>query len=171
MACPHLSQFETATPWWRREMDVDVYCRSTSIVSALRNRLVLTVNDSVNVSRDKPYVLEPNTAGYVGLAVTVVFPSFLCKKPSKLSNEELTDEVSLNKETEEAWEARLWSKKVEKREGYETTEYFVCLIFILFGDSEKVLIVKISQIILCRSDHSKYAEIRKFSLLKTFVVA
>ena len=61
-----------------------------------------TVNDSVNFSHDKPHVFKPNAAGYVGLAVTVVFPSFSCKKPSKLSNEGLTDEVRFNKETEEA---------------------------------------------------------------------
>ena len=74
--------------------------RSTSIVSTLRNRLVPTVNDSVNFSCDKPYVFKPIAAGYVGLAVnvvTVVFPSFSCKKPSKLLNEGLTDEASPKK--------------------------------------------------------------------------
>ena len=55
---------------------MDAYCRSTLIMSALQNRLVPTVNDSVNFSRDKLHAFKRNAAGYVGLVVTVVFLSF-----------------------------------------------------------------------------------------------
>ena len=60
---------------------MDVYRQSTSIASALRNRLVPKVNDSVNFSRDKPHAFKRNAAGYVGLVVADVFPPFSCKKP------------------------------------------------------------------------------------------
>ena len=72
------------------------------IVSALWNRLVLTVNGSVCFLRDKPHAFKGNAAEYTGLVVAVVFPSFSCMKPSELSNEGMIDEESLNKETEKA---------------------------------------------------------------------
>ena len=62
---------------------MDVYRRSTLITSALQNRLVPIVIDSVNFSLDKPLAFKRNAAVYVGLGVTVVFPSFSYKKPSE----------------------------------------------------------------------------------------
>ena len=94
---------------------MDVYHRSTLMASALRSRLVPKVNDSVNFSRDKLHAFKRNTAGYVGLVVAVVFPSFLCNKPSELSNEGMIDEADLT---------RRW-KGLEKRESYECTVLLV----------------------------------------------
>ena len=76
------------------------------IASTLRNRLVPTENDRVDFSHDKLHAFKRNTAGYVGLIASVVFPSFSCKKPGELLNEGTTDKVTLNKETEEAQEVR-----------------------------------------------------------------
>ena len=71
-------------------------------MSALLNRPILAVNNSVNFAHEKPHAFKQNVAGCVGLVAAVVFPSFSCKKPSELWNEGTFDEASLNKEMEVA---------------------------------------------------------------------
>ena len=74
---------------------MDVYCPSTLITSALHN-------DRVHFSHGKPNAFKGNAVGYVDSVAAIVFASFSCKKPSELLNEGTIDEVSLNKEMEEA---------------------------------------------------------------------
>ena len=93
------------TPWLRCE---DAYCPSTSVVSTLRNGLIRKWTTALN------FHVISRTPLNVGLVVAVVFSSFSCKKPSKLSSKGTFDESSLNKGTEEAWR----SEKVVKIQFY-----------------------------------------------------
>ena len=72
---------------------MDVYHRSTLIMSTLQNRLVPTVNDSVNFSCDNQHTFERNAAGYVGLVVTVFF-SFVFMQETKQVVEQRNDSLS-----------------------------------------------------------------------------
>ena len=78
---------------------MDVYRRSSLIASALRNRLVPTVNDMI------PLCLQArNAARYVALVVTVVFPSLprARDQANYRMNERTTEVESLIKKTEDA---------------------------------------------------------------------